>query len=176
MSKSRLLALVSIGAFLVLMVLYGFTLLYQTPSDQLYPEPQRGIYLHYSDDQGGGQSKLFLVNSEVIYGTYNESFNYTGVIGSYSINKGDRCVIINGTARNDYGKDYYFAISADVYNSTGEKIGPILNADSPLPGISVTKIAANSTGSFEIQIRYASKDISNYNLLLMFGPTDIPPA
>jgi hypothetical protein len=175
MSKSRLLALVSIAAFLVLIVLYGVTLLYQTPSDQWYPEPQRGIYLHYSDDQGGGQSKLFLVNSEVIYGAYNESFTYSGVIGSYSINKGDPCVIINGTVRNDYGKDYYFAIGADVYNSTGEKIGPILNANSPLPGISVTKIDTNSTGSFEIKIRYSSKDISNYNILLMLEPTDIPP-
>jgi hypothetical protein len=176
MSKKRLLALVSIGAFLVLIVLYGVTLLYQTPSDQLYPEPQRGIYLHYTDRQGGAQSKLFLVNSDLIYGVYNESFTYSDVIGFYSINKGDPCVIINGTVRNDYGKDYYFAITADVYNSRGEKIGPVLNANSPLPGVSVTKIDANSTGSFEIQIKYASKDISNYNILLMFEPTDIPPA
>lgn len=42
-------------------------------------------------------------------------FSPFGIVNS--VKKGDPCVIINGTFRNDYDKDYYFSITADVYNS-----------------------------------------------------------
>ena len=176
MIKKKLLASIFIWALVISLFLFGVYLLLQTFGVQMFPEPEREMYLHYTSDEGGGESKLYLVHSELFYGVYNDSFNYSGVVGSYSINKGDPCVIINGTVRNDYDKDYYFAITAKVYNSTGGKIGPILNANSPMPGISVTKIDSGSIGSFEIEIRYAVKDVADYNLFLMFEPTDIPLA
>ena len=117
----------------------------------------------------------YLIDSQLYYGNYNQSFTRSGATGSYSINNGDACVIINGTIRNDYSKDYYFSITANVYNSTNQKVGPILTADSPQPGFTVTKVSSNSTGTFEIQIRYDGKDITSYALLLAFEPTETAP-
>ena len=77
-------------------------------------QPKNGEYLHYpADYQGGVETKVFLVDSQLHYSVYNESFTRSGATGSYSINKGDPCVIINGTIRNDYDQDYYFG-----YNGT----------------------------------------------------------
>ncbi len=174
MSKKVLLALIFITVLLISIFIYGAGMLLQT-SNALYPEPQRAMYIHYTEKEGGAQSKLYLVNSELYYGTYNDTFTYSGVIGNYQINQGDPCVIINGTVRNDYDGNYYFSITADVYNSTGEKIVPILDRTSPLPGITVTRINSTSTGYFELKIKYPSKDITDYNILLWFEPTDIPP-
>ena len=143
-----------------------------TPSLQ----SESGVYLHFpSDYQGGSETKAYLIDSQLYYGNYNQSFTRSGATGSYSINNGDACVIINGTIRNDYPKDYYFSITANVYNSTNQKIGPVLTAASPQPGFTVTKVSSNSTGTFEIQIPYNWKDIVNYDILLAFEPIETPP-
>ena len=139
-------------------------------------QSEGGVYLHFpSDYQGGAETMAYLIDSKLYYGTYNQSFTRSGATGSYSINNGDACVIINGTIRNDYFKDYYFSITANVYNSTNQKVGPILTADSPQPGFTVTKVSSNSTGTFEIQSRYDGKDIASYALLLAFEPTETAP-
>jgi hypothetical protein len=139
-------------------------------------QSESGVYLHFpSDYQGGAETMAYLIDSQLYYGNYNQSFTRSGATGSYSINNGDACVIINGTIRNDYSKDYYFSITANVYNSTNQKVGPILTADSPQPGFTVTKVSSNSTGTFEIQIRYDGKDITSYALLLAFEPTETAP-
>jgi hypothetical protein len=140
------------------------------------PQSEGGVYLHFpSDYQGGAETKAYLIDSQLYYGNYNQSFTRSGATGSYSINNGDACVIINGTIINDYSKDYYFSITANVYNSTNQKIGPILTANSPQPGFTITKVSNNSTGTFEIQIPYDRKDIVSYDLLLAFEPTETSP-
>ena len=136
--------------------------------------PKNGEYLHYTPDyQGGAETRVVLVDSQLYYGVYNESFTRSG---SDSINKGDPCVIINGTIRSDYDADYYFCITADVYNSKGEKIGPILTINSPVPGFTVAKVNKGAVGFFEIQIKYDRKDIVSYDLFVAFEPTETPPA
>jgi hypothetical protein len=139
-------------------------------------QSEGGVYLHFpSDYQAGAETMAYLINSQLYYGNYNQSFTRSGATGAYSINNGDACVVINGTIRNDYSKDYYFTITADVYNSTNQKIGPVFTADSPQPGFTVIKVSSDSTGTFEIQIRYDGKDITSYDLLLAFEPTETAP-
>jgi hypothetical protein len=134
------------------------------------------IYLHFpSNYQGGNETKAYLINSQLYYGVYNESFSRSGATGDYSVNKGDPCIIINGTIRNDYDTDYYFAITANVYNTAGEKIEPVLTINSPQPGFAVTQINNSSTGFFELQLKYAAKDVSNYDLFIAYEPSEIPP-
>jgi len=134
------------------------------------------IYLHFpSNYQGGDESKAYLLASQLYYGVYNESFSRSGATGDYSVNKGDPCIVINGTIRNDYDRDHYFAITANVYNAAGEKIEPILTSNSPQPGFAIVQINKGSMGFFELQLRYDGTDISNYDLFLAFEPSEVPP-
>ena len=151
-----------------------FQLTVQSASSSL--QPKNGEYLNFTSDYlGGAKSNLYLVSSQLYYGTYNESFTRSGATGYYTVNEGDPCVVINGTIRNEYDKDYYFAITAHVYNSTGNKIEPVLTINSPQPGFTVTQVNKGSTGFFEIQIKYDGKDIANYDLFIAFEPTETPP-
>jgi hypothetical protein len=170
--NKQLIILTLISVFLILIFLIAI----QPPSPISVKQPKNGEYLHYpADYQGGVETKVFLVDSQLHYGVYNESFTRSGATGSYSINKGDSCVIINGTIRNDYNEDYYFGITADVYNSKGEKIGPILTINSPQPGFTLEKVNSDAEGVFEIQVRYDEKDIASYDLFIAFEPTETPP-
>ncbi|HLE75398.1 MAG TPA: hypothetical protein VI864_05065 [Candidatus Bathyarchaeia archaeon] len=157
-----------------------------TPSSTptLTPTPS-GEYLHYRTScEGGAETKAFLVNSQLYYGVYEENITRPGY-GTNSTwctaNAGDPCVIISGTIRNDYDKDYYFAITADVYNSKGEIIGPfgsewpILTSSAPMPGFTVAHVHSGAVGSFEMQIKYDAEDIVSYTLFLAWQPTEIHP-
>jgi ABC-type antimicrobial peptide transport system permease subunit len=138
MSRKRALVLFGVGvAFIVLALAILLAGNQQVASST--PQPKGGVYLHFpSDYQDGAQTKAYLIDSQLYYGVYNESFSRLGATGDYSINKGDPCIIINGTLRNDYDKDYYFAITANVYNSDGDKIEPVLTINSPNPGFAST--------------------------------------
>jgi hypothetical protein len=160
----------------VVLLILIFFIATQLPSTISVKQPKNGEYLHYTTDyQGGVETKVFLVDSQLHYGVYNESFTRSGATGFYSINKGDPCVIINGTIRNDYDEDYYFCITADVYNSKGEKIEPILTINSPQPSFTVAKVNSDAVDVFEIQIKYDGKDIVSYDLFIAFEPTETPP-
>ena len=170
--NKKLITLTLTAVFLILIFFIAIQLL----STASVKQPKNGEYLHYPTDyQGGVETKVFLVDSQLHYGVYNESFTRSGAAGFYSINKGDLCVIINGTIRNDYDEDYYFGITADVYNSKGEKIVPILTINSPQPGFAVEKVNSDAVGVFKIQIKYDGKDIVSYDLFIAFEPTETPP-
>jgi len=170
--NKKLIMLTLTVVLLILIVLIAIQLL----STASVKQPKNGEYLHYpADYQGGVETKVFLVDSQLHYGVYNESFTRSGATGFYSVNKGDPCVIINGTIRNDYDEDYYFGITADVYNSKGEKVEPVLTINSPQPGFTLEKVNSGAVGVFEIQIKYDGKDIVSYNLFIAFEPTETPP-
>jgi len=140
------------------------------------PQPEGEQFLNFTSNyQGGAETKVYLVNSTLFYGVYEESFTRSGATGFYSIAKGNPCVVINGTIRNDYDKDYYFSLTADVLNSGGEKIGPILTVESPQPGFTVAFVEKGATGHFTMQIKYEPKDIADYSLFVAFEPYDSPP-
>jgi hypothetical protein len=85
-----------------------------TPSQEQspIPLPKGGEYLCF---HGGEKTKVFLIDSNMSYGTYDKY-----VLGgwhnlNYSAEKEDPCVIINGTIRNEYDKDYFICLMADIY-------------------------------------------------------------
>jgi hypothetical protein len=161
---------------IVVFLIIIFSIATQPPPTISVKQPKNGVYLHYPTDyQGGVETKVFLVDSQLHYGVYNVSFARSGAAGFNSINKGDSCVIINGTIRNDYDEDYYFGITADVYNSKGEKIEPILTINSPQLGFTVAKVNSGAVDVFEIQIKYDGKDIASYDLFIAFEPSETPP-
>jgi len=132
-----------------------------------------GEYMHFREDwRGGEETRVLLIDSRLYYGVYEESFHRTG----YSVEKGDPCIIINGTIRNDYDKGYYFCITADVYNSKGEKVEPILTIHSPVPYFTVAYAKRGSAGVFVIQIPYEGKDVEGYRLWIIYNPMETPPA
>jgi hypothetical protein len=176
MSQKRALVLVGVGVALIVLAL-AILLAGNQQAASSTPQPKGGVYLHFpSDYQDGAQTKTYLIDSQLYYGVYNESFSRFGATGDYSINKGDPCIIINGTLRNDYDKDYYFGITANVYNAAGDKIEPVLTISSPHPGFALTKIDKDSTGIFELQIKYEGKDVVNYDLFIAFEPSEVPPS
>jgi len=86
---------------LVAVVLVSLLHFLQSPVSQLLPKGEE--YLNFASNyQGGAETKVYLVNSTLNYGVYEVSFTRSGATGIYSITKGDPCVIINGTIRNDY--------------------------------------------------------------------------
>ncbi len=174
MGHKRALILVGVGAAFVLAL--AILLAGNQPTAPLTPQSKGNVYLHFpSDYQDGAQTMAYLVDSQLYYGVYNESFSRSGATGDYSINKGDPCIIINGTIRNDYDKDYYFAITANVYNAAVDKIEPVLTVNSPHPGFALTKIDKDSTVIFELQIKYEGRDVVNYDLFIAFEPSEVPP-
>jgi hypothetical protein len=172
MNKKFMFAVIAI--ILVVVVLVSLLYSLQSPVSQLLSKGEE--YLNFTSDyQGGAETKVYLVNSTLFYGVYEESFTRWGATGFYSIANGDPCVIINGTIRNDYEKDYYFCITADVTNSKGEKIEPILTIDSPHPGFTIAYAEKDANGNFKIQIKYDAKDIMDYELFVAFEPYETPP-
>jgi len=129
-----------------------------------------GKYLHYLD---GEESRVFLIESHLSYGVYDR--DVLDVVSGFSAKKGDPCVIINGTIRNDYDRDYYFSITADLYNSEGEKVGIILTDNAPFHGFTVAYVRSGHTGYFEMHVKYDKKDIKNYDLFLKYRPHERPP-
>jgi len=135
--------------------------------------PQPGEYLHYREDyRGGEETKVLLVDSHLSYGVYEQDV----YIPHYSVKEGDLCVIINGTVRNDYDKEYHIAITADVYNSKGEKVGYIIGPHAPIGGFTSTRVESDCTNSFVMHVRYDGKDIVRYDLFVRYAPSEVPYA
>lgn len=138
----------------------------------LSPKAPKGEYMHFRPDwQGGAETKVALLDSHLYYGVYEQDISLAG----YTVKKGDPCVIINGTIRNDYDKDYFFCIGANVYNSKGEKVEPILTIYSPGLDFTVAFAKSGSTGDFLIQLPYGRKDIKSYDLFIAYNPEETPP-
>ncbi len=125
-----------------------------------------GIYLNLYN---GTQSHIYLVDSDARYGTYS-----TDVIDMASINntlivkKGDPCVIINGTVRNDDNDVYFLLIRAQLYNSSDEKVGQIIMPTYYyIPQKQYdTLFPSKNVSAFSVTIKYDKKDIKKYDILL----------
>ncbi len=136
------------------------------------PSPKGREYLYL---RGGEKTKVFLIDSNMRYGTYDRDI-FWPPLPEYSAKKGDPCVIINGTIRNEYDKDYYIGITVDIYDTKGEKVGKIVT-DPSTPWFAFATIYAksNSTAPFEIRIKYDKMDIIGYNIFVAFVSELHPP-
>lgn len=119
-------------------------------------------------------SKIYLIDSSAKYGIYKNNIIDTRTTNAtftdYIVNRGDNCVIINGSIRNDYNKKYFPSLVAQLYNTTGEKVGIIV-----MPATNYiwykqydqVWIDANDTTNFSIYIKYDKKDIKSYDVILL---------
>jgi hypothetical protein len=128
-------------------------------------------YLTYSN---GTESKLYLVESHLSYGVFDEDVIIP--LKGRSVKKGDPAVIIKGTVRNDYDSYYYFAITGDLYNSKGEKLeGANYIFNLPVGEFVEMHVSANSFGTFELRFGYGGEDIEHYDLYLYMERQETPP-
>ena len=129
-----------------------------------------GEHLNYRE---GEETKVFLIDSYARYGAYYKDI----YLPSSSAKRGDPCVIINGTIRNDYDKDYFIPLSADLFNSRGEEVGTVISYNAPLPGFTVVYAKSGCTTLFEIYVKYdGENDIVHYDIFVEYPPTESPPA
>jgi hypothetical protein len=136
--------------------------------------PAGGNYLNLTE---GTATKIFLINSGIRYGTFDEDVNWPPAPGGYLAKTGDPCIIVNGTIRNDYDADYYIGLTANAYNSSGEKAGTIVNVGGSHPWFAFTTTHTQSKGTdtFQIYIKYNGTDIKSYDIYAAFMPGPSPP-
>ncbi|AFD01182.1 hypothetical protein Mtc_2456 [Methanocella conradii HZ254] len=140
---------------------------------QKYPTLKNGTYLNL---RGGEKTRMYLIDSYVRYGNYEK--DVMGPPGTYLAKKGDACVILNGTIRNDYNTDIYIGLTAEIYNASGQKVGSVININNTnMPGAPFITIftKSKSVESFEIYIKYDKADISGYDIFVAFEPSATAP-
>jgi hypothetical protein len=164
--------LVAAGLIVIVAVIGAVVLFYHPQQDNVpvsnVTRPQEG----YLPLQGGGISRVYLINSSISYCTFDKDSSF-GPDESYSFKMGDPCVIISGTIRND-GKERYVPLSAHIYNRSGESVGMVVNGFSKLWFVTVG-VDSNSTRSFTITIKYDKQDVTGYDVFLSWEPTASPP-
>jgi len=133
-------------------------------------KPSDGTYIPY---RNGEESRVLLVSSELRYGTYDTDVFFP--IAPEKAVKGDDAVIISGTIRNGYEEDLYIMITADLYDSEGDKVGTILSPDAPVHGFVVVFVTRASVSPFEILVKYDQQDVTEYELFLASPPSTWPP-
>jgi hypothetical protein len=150
--KNRTLDVIVVLSILTGVIVGGVGVdIYMTVSPASTATTTQGAYLTYLNG-----TEVYLINSTL----------------SYSGN----AVVINSVVRNDYGREYYFAITGNLYTSGGEKIdGTKYITDPPANGFVVVHVFSHSVESFEIHFDYLKRDIQNYDLFLAFPPFDEPP-
>jgi hypothetical protein len=131
-------------------------------------EPQ-GQYLSLPD---GSKSSIFLVESELEYGSYEQDVYH---LKKDAPKKGDPAAIIRGTVRSDYQEDFYIGLSADVYDSEGQKLGVVVSPSAPLEGFAVLFVHSGNITPFRLHVPYEGTDVASYHVFLGVAPSDFPP-
>jgi hypothetical protein len=158
-----------VGGLVITIVALGIVLFYFTQQNS--QSIKGGVYLNFSN---GTVSQVYLVNSTLRYGVYERDYLSTPV-RNITVFKGDPCVIITGTIRNEYDKNYYIWMSAQLYNESDEKVGVVTRLSSPWQRFSVIHVENASMGTFEIYVKYDKKDVKSYDVFLSSTPSVDPP-
>lgn len=116
-------------------------------------------------------------NAATTMGAYLTFLNNTEVyLVNSTLNYVNNSIVINNTVRNDYDTEYYFAVTANLYTSAGEKLeGTKYITDPPGYGFTVVHVPSHSIENFTIHFNYSKQDIQNYELFLAFPPYEAPP-
>lgn len=128
---------------------------------QLTPRP--GEY--FTDE--GEKSKLLLNDSNLKYCYLSEK----DICLPDAANVGDLGIIINGTIKNEYDRDYYILMSARTFNPEGALIGCITDSG-PICGTIVLYVKSGQTDTFEMHLKYGG-DIEQ--IVIRASVHEIPP-
>ncbi len=129
----------------------------------------QGQYLSLPD---GSKSSIFLVESKLEYGSYDQDVHH---LKKDSPKKGDPAVIIQGSVRSDYQEDFYIGLSADIYDSEGQKLGIVVSPFAPIEGFAVLFIRSGNITPFRLHVPYEGTDVASYHIFLGVSPSDFPP-
>jgi len=175
-TKNRLILLtIALIAIVMVATVLAFYLLHSS----LPLSSVAGRYLTY---YGGNETKMFQVDASSKYGIYNESFHtlYAG-----DTNKGDPCVIVTLTVRNDYAEEkpsgYFISLTANLYNKEGKVVGWIMTPPpllgSLFGGIAEFNLESGEKETIDIFLAYNktidTKDLDHYGLYV-FNIQDAP--
>ena len=129
---------------------------------------------HYLLVQGGNSSNIFLIESQLSFGTYDRDISNPFADKSYP-KKGDPAVIIQGTLRSDYEEDLVIALSANLYDFEGQQVGRVAVPSSAKPWFVVLGVPEGSIEPFRVYIDYDGTDIARYELFLYGSPAKWAP-
>jgi len=124
--------------------------------------------------ENGSESNLYLVTSSLSY-EFSE-VDRTIPIKGRTLNVGDSVVVISGEVINNYDRNYYFAISGNLFTSEGEKLkGTDYVMNEPIGEFALLHVSSFEHGFFELFFKYEGRDIESYDLVLVLEPQDSPP-
>lgn len=149
----------------ILLIGLGVAIVYQ---EQNKPTMDNTTYLPFYNET---PTKIALLNSSMSYAKSDKTEK--DIFGDTIVNEGDQYILINGTIRNDYDKDYFIWLYGSIYNESGERIGYTRHnkfwGKYNAPYIHLNK---SSTTSFEMRIIYNKTDVSSYVIYLPTTPKE----
>jgi len=126
--------------------------------------PQPGEYFTYH----GNKSKILLNDSRLKYCF----LELKDICPPDAANVGDLGIVITGTIKNEYDRDYYICMAAHAFNSEGEQIGGSIDRG-PVCGVIAPYVKSGQTRDFELHLKY-KEDIER--IVLSVGcVSEIPP-
>ena len=126
--------------------------------------PQPGEYFTYR----GNKSQILLNDSRLKYCF----LELKDICPPNAANVGDLGIVITGTIKNEYDRDYYICMAAHAFNSEGEQIGGSIDPG-PVCGIIAPYVKSGQTGDFELHLKY-KEDIKRIELFVGCV-SEIPP-
>ena len=126
--------------------------------------PQPGEYFTYR----GNKSKILLNDSRLKYCF----LELKDICPPNAANVGDLGIVITGTIKNEYDRDYYICMAAHAFNSEGEQIGGSIDPG-PVCGIIAPYVKSGQTRDFELHLKYR-EDIERIELFVGCV-SEIPP-
>ena len=126
--------------------------------------PQPGEYFIY----GGNKSKIVLNDSRLKYCF----LELKDICPPDAANVGDLGIVITGTIKNEYDRDYYICMAARAFNSEGEQIGGSID-QGHVCGIIAPYVKSGQTGDFKLHLKYR-EDIERIELFVGCV-SEIPP-
>ena len=127
--------------------------------------PQPGEYFTYR----GNKSKVLLIDSRLKYCFLEPD----DICPPNAANVGDLGIVIAGTIKNEYDRDYYICMAAHAFNSQGEQIGGSIDSRGPICGVIALYVKSQQTKSFRLHLKYR-EDIERIELIVGCV-SEIPP-
>lgn len=126
--------------------------------------PQLGEYFTYR----GNKSQILLKNSHLGFCV----LELNDICPPNAANVGDLGIVITGTIKNEYDRDYYICMAAHAFNSEGEQIRGSIDPG-PVCGIIAPYVKSGQTGDFELHLKYR-EEIERIELFIGCV-SEIPP-
>ena len=133
------------------------------PTKEVHLTPQPGEYFTYR----GSKSKILLIDSRLKYCFLEPD----DICPPNAANVGDLGIVIEGTIKNEYDRDYYICMAAHAFNSQGEQIGGSIDRG-PICGVIALYVKSQQTKDFELHLKYS--DIERIELIVGCV-SEIPP-